>query len=173
MGTVLVVPILEIWVAALAIRQFGWAAVIVVAALVFGFGIAMIRRALAAWASQAQRASQDAVYRSEHFTGEFASSALLLFGGILMAIPGFITATIGFFLVFPPTRALSTKAFSSQLGEFATERGFQRVTVIEGETVSRSSSDPSTTSGDGSQRGTVIIGEIVSGPDADTDQPRR
>lgn len=152
------VPLLELWVLVWAVGQFGWAAVIVAAAVVFGFGIAMLRRALAGWADAANKATQDEMYRNDRFSVDFASSTLLFLGAILMIIPGFLTAIAGFVLVLPPLRAWIARSFGARLTQFTTDRGYQRVVIIEGETVQRSGGDaPEKDSG-----GTIIMGEIVS-----------
>lgn len=155
---VIAVPLLELWVFVWAVGQFGWAAVLVVAAVLFGFGIAMVRRALAGWADAANRATQDEVYRNERFSVDFASSTLLFMGAILLIIPGFITALAGLILVLPPVRAWLAGSFGARLTQFTTDRGYQRVVIIEGETVQRNSGSAPNEP----QSGPIIMGEIVN-----------
>jgi UPF0716 protein FxsA len=40
-------------------------------------------------------------------TNELIDGALVLAGGVLLIVPGFITAVIGLLLLFPPTRVLA------------------------------------------------------------------
>lgn len=158
---IIAVPLLELWVFIWAVGQFGWAAVLVVAAVAFGFGIAMVRRALAGWADAANRATQDEVYRNEKFSVDFASSTLLFMGAVLLIVPGFITAVAGLILVLPPVRAWLARSFGARLTQFTTDRGYQRVVIIEGETVQRHD-EPSRGA---PQSGPVIMGEIVNPED--------
>lgn len=165
---IVAVPLLELWVAIWAVGQFGWSAVLVVAAVVFGFGIAMMRRALVGWADAANRATQDEVYRNERFSVDFASSTLLFIGAILMIIPGFITGIAGLILILPPLRSWLAHSFGSRLTQFTADRGYQRVVIIEGETVVRDSGGTSAPgqNGPASSGARIITGEIV-GPDED------
>ena len=68
----------------------------------------------------------------------FANSTILMFGGILLLLPGFITDALGLFTLIPPIRALMIRSWthSSHWKVYATghgyaERDVQR--VIEGE----------------------------------------
>jgi UPF0716 protein FxsA len=157
-AAVLAVPLAELWVFIWAVQRFGWAAVLVVAALVFGLGIAMIRMALVGWGDAANRASQDRVYRQDRFNIDFASATLLFVGGVLMVIPGFLTAIAGLILVLPPVRSWLSGSFGARLTKFTADRGYQRVVIIEGETVPQPAEPPEAS--DASDT-TIIIGEIL------------
>jgi UPF0716 protein FxsA len=167
---VIALPFLEIWAAIWAAEQVGWGPVIVAGALVFGFGIAMVRRAMQAWGRLATRAQSDPGFLNTGFGPAIGDAGLLLAGGILMIIPGFITAIAGLLLVFPPTRRLLGRAFGGRLSTMASRQGYQRVTIIEGETVTSYTEPPAGPAGYGAQAssntsGPVIIsGEIVAGP---------
>lgn len=68
----------------------------------------------------------------------FANSTILMFGGILLLLPGFVTDAIGLFTLIPPVRSMMIRSWtqSSHWKVYATghgyaERDVQR--VIEGE----------------------------------------
>ena len=175
-AALLLLPLAEVYVAAVLIRSFGWATVLIAAALVFGFGVAMVRRAGGHWATAVRRAQGDTTYFENQFTRDFSDATLLMGGGILMIIPGFITASLGLLLVIPWTRRLLARPLAPSLDKFTTTRGYERITIIEGETVQRYDGEtdgPGTrgpgTSGPGQPK--IITGEIVSrdsGPDSDS-----
>lgn len=170
----LVLPLAEVYVAAVLIRSFGWGPVLIAAALVFGFGIAMVRRAGGHWAAAVRRAQSDPTYFENQFARDFSDATLLMGGGVLMIIPGFITAGLGLLLVIPWTRRLLARPLAPSLDKFTTTRGYERITIIEGETVQRDGADTSGsgtsgTSGSNSSQPRIITGEIVSrdfGPDS-------
>ena len=172
-AALLLLPLAEVYVAAVLIGSFGWAPVLIAAALVFGFGIAMVRRAGGHWSAAVRRAQADPTYFENQFARDFSDATLLMAGGVLMIIPGFITAVLGFLLVLPWTRRLLARPLVPSLDKFTTTRGYERITIIEGETVQRDAGTGQT-SGNGAPGQTgqprIITGEIVSrdsGPNAD------
>jgi UPF0716 protein FxsA len=79
-------------------------------------------------------------------TGELADTALILVGGVLLVLPGFVTDVVGLLFLLPFTRPLARKVLAffvarrmSRLGVSANYLR-RNSTVIEGETVS----DPET-----------------------------
>jgi UPF0716 protein FxsA len=58
----------------------------------------------------ALRRLRDALAAGRAPTNEVLDGALVLFGGLLLLVPGFITDTIGLLLLLPPTRALARRA---------------------------------------------------------------
>lgn len=170
---VIALPFLEIWAAIWAAHQVGWGPVVIVAALLFGFGIAMVRRAMQAWGRLAERAQTDPGFLNTGFGPAIGDAGLLLAGGILLIIPGFITAIAGLLLVFPPTRRMLGRAFGGRLSTMASRQGYQRITIIEGETVASYTEPPSQPAGPRGAGGprdpagpVIISGEIVAGPTA-------
>ncbi len=96
----IVLPLVEIYVAVLVAHVIGgWQTLLLLAALsiagiyltkLAGFGvIARVRRQLAA---------------GQMPTNELIDGALVLTGGVLLVVPGFVTAAAGLLLFFPPTR---------------------------------------------------------------------
>ncbi len=169
---ILALPIAEIWLVVFLVGEFGWGPVLVAGAVFFGLGLAMVGRASRAWAIAIQRAQTDPGFVNTGFGAAVGSSALLLIGGTLLIIPGFITGLIGLFFVFPPTRGLVRRVIGTRVDAAATARGQQRITIIEGETVVRTEQPPSgpSTPGSGSGGPVVISGEIV-GPEKGPQTP--
>jgi UPF0716 protein FxsA len=98
-----VLPLVEIYVAVQIAHVIGvWETLLLLAALsiagiyltkLAGFGVlARVRRELA---------------RGEMPTNALIDGVVVLTGGLLLFIPGFVTAAVGLFLMFPPTRAFS------------------------------------------------------------------
>lgn len=170
-------PIAEIWLVVRLVEQFGWGPVLVAGAVFLGLGLAMVGRASRSWAHAIARAQTDPGFLNTGFGSALGSSALLLIGGFLLIIPGFITGAVGLVFVFPPTRALVRRVIGGRVDAAASARGYQRITVIEGETVTRSETwsatdvpqqpPPARRSGP-----EVISGEIV-GPDEGPGRPHQ
>lgn len=169
-------PIAEIWLAIWLASQFSWSVVLVAAAVFLGLGIAMVGVASRKWSAAIVRAQNDPGYLNTGFPSAAGDAGLLLTGGLLMILPGFITGMIGLLLVFWPTRALIRRIFGSRVDAAASARGYRRITVIEGETVVRdapaSTSAPSPSTPPTGRDRQVIVGEIVSAPSPpDDDDP--
>jgi len=58
----------------------------------------------------ALRRLRDALAAGRAPTNEVLDGALVLVGGLLLLVPGFITDTVGLLLLLPPTRALARRA---------------------------------------------------------------
>ena len=59
---------------------------------------------------------------------EIISGAALAFAALLLILPGFLTDTVGFLLIFPPTRKLLIRPISSKFDKNKTNNN----TIIEG-----------------------------------------
>lgn len=170
-------PIAEIWLVVWLVEQFGWGPVIIAGAAFFGFGLAMLGRASRSWSATIARAQEDPGFLNTGFGAAMGNAGLLFAGGVLLVIPGFLTGLLGLVLVFPPTRHLVQRVFRGRVDSMASARGYQRVTVIEGETVDRpdtpgaggaggtgSAGGGNRPAGSPGDRPRIIMGEIV-GPD--------
>ena len=102
-------------------------------------------------------------------TGELADAALVLVGGVLLMLPGFVTDLFGLLFLLPFTRPLARRLLAFLVGRRLSRMGVWRrvvrrdVTVIEGETVP----DPHAgTAAAGLRSAHPIIsrGEIEEGP---------
>ena len=76
--------------------------------------------------------------------GELTDAALVLVGGILLMLPGFLTDFVGLFFLVPVTRPLARRLIAALVGRTAASRGLdlgvlrakvEPDTVIRGETV--------------------------------------
>ncbi|MZO45290.1 FxsA family protein, partial [Escherichia coli] len=83
-------------------------------------------------------------------SGELADAALVLVGGALLMLPGFVTDLFGLLFLLPFTRPLARKAVAFLIARRVASMGF----------------DP------GRSRPTVIPGETVEPPTGATDDPR-
>ena len=99
----IVLPLVEIWVAVQVAHVIGvWETLLLLAALsiagiylgkIAGFGVlTRVRRQLAA---------------GQMPTNELIDGLIVLTGGLLLFVPGFVTAAAGLLLLFPPTRVVA------------------------------------------------------------------
>lgn len=112
-------------------------------------------------------------------TGELADTALVLVGGVLLVMPGFITDVFGLLFLLPFTRPLARKVLAFFIARRMNKLGLSTTvirydgTVIEGETVSDPAKQPDpdtdprrTSAQDPPSSGPVIIaGEIEEQPE--------
>ncbi|HQE32510.1 MAG TPA: FxsA family protein, partial [Propionibacteriaceae bacterium] len=98
--------------------------------------------------------------------GELTDAALVLVGGILLMLPGFLSDVMGLFFLLPFTRPLARRLVAAVVGRTAARRGLdlgvlrakaQPDSVIKGETVEAPSRPTSTPSDP-----VVLKGEIES-----------
>lgn len=154
------VPLVEVWLLIQVGSQIGvWPTltILVVEALLGGW--LMRREGGRAW-----RALSSAFGTGRVPTGELANAALVLVGGLLLLLPGFVTDVIGFLFLLPLTRPLARKLVAFFLARRINRLGLVRPpgpgrgAVIPGETVEdgpprrRPGQDP-----------TVIAGEVTDG----------
>ena len=97
----IVVPIAELAVLIQVGQEIGvwWTIAILIADAIVG-SILMRAQGRAAW-----RRFNEALAAGRVPTREVLDGALVMFGGLLMLTPGFITDILGFALLIPPTRA--------------------------------------------------------------------
>lgn len=84
-------------------------------------------------------------------SGKLADGALILLGGMLLFIPGFISDAFGLLLLTPWTRPIVRSAIGSAVGRIV--KPVQRTTIIEGEVVVEPTPEPPSDP-------TVIRGEL-------------
>ena len=147
-----------------------WTLAILVGEALLGFWL--VRRE----GSRAWKALNESLASGKTPSGELADTALILVGGVLLVVPGFVTDIFGLIFLLPFTRPLARKVLAFFVARRMSRLGMAYVrrdlTVIEGETVP----DPQSGSGSGSSgsgsdaasgpaSGPVIIaGEIEDGP---------
>lgn len=149
-----VVPILEFTIIGFSAAHLGlWPTV----------GLLLLSGFVGAWlakheGSRAWRALVDTFRAGRMPTGELADAALVLVGGVMLMLPGFVSDIIGLLLLLPLTRPL----FRSLLAT-AVARQTASITVIHGSRPGAAT--PSGTAGD-----VVVEGEVVEVPPPSLDQ---
>ncbi|MCW5953733.1 MAG: FxsA family protein [Propionibacteriaceae bacterium] len=137
------IPIAEVWVVTTVGSLIGlWPtlALLVVSAIV---GALMMRReGPKAWA-----ALVNAFGSGQLPTGRLADAALVLVGGILLMLPGFLTDLLGLVMILPFTRPLIRRLLAFVLARRAADSGTGPL-VIRGETVDAPPPDPTVISGE-------------------------
>ena len=101
-------PILEVWLLIQVGQQIGvWPtlAILVVEALL---GAWLMRHE----GTRAWKALNDAFTSGKVPTGELADAALILVGGVLLMMPGFVTDIFGFLFLLPFTRPFARKVIA-------------------------------------------------------------
>ncbi|WDZ93214.1 FxsA family protein [Nocardiopsis sp. HUAS JQ3] len=157
-------PFLEVW---LMIVVGGWIGVPwTLAALVslMVLGVAVLRRA----GTRAFRDADQAMRSGEQPRGGLLDPLMLMAGGILLVIPGFITAVLGLLMVLPFTRPVLRWAFAS----WAQRRVRRMQERMNEEFVVRGSTAPGGP-GAGPAAGPFGPGQDPFGPRADEDAAPR
>ncbi len=143
------IPVVEIWTLVTVGNWLGvWTVV----------GLLVLSGAVGAWLTQregrrAWRALTDAFGGGRLPTGRLADAALVLVGGILLMLPGFLTDVLGLAMLLPVTRPVVRRLLAYLLARNAARTSPGAPVVIRGETVA----DP--------QPGRVVIrGEVEDRP---------
>jgi UPF0716 protein FxsA len=126
--------------------------------------------------ARAWKALNDAFTKGKVPTGELADAALILVGGVLLMLPGFLTDVIGFLFLLRWTRPLARKMIAffvarriNRLGIPVMRARLDRENLIQGETVE---SPPA--NGQQPESPMIIAGEIEEPTQqAGPDEPRR
>jgi UPF0716 protein FxsA len=138
-----VIPIAEFWVVATVGGLLGlWPTLglLVVSAIVGA--LLMRREGPKAWA-----ALVNAFGTGQLPTGRLADAALVLVGGILLMLPGFLTDLLGLVMILPFTRPLIRRLLAFVLARRAAGSNADPL-VIRGETVAEPPADPTVISGE-------------------------
>lgn len=92
----------ELWTMIQVGQAIGALATIGALFLFSALGVALVRRE----GARTWRSFQQAVSTGRPPGRELSDGVLILIGGVLMIVPGFVTGAIGLLLLLPPTRAL-------------------------------------------------------------------
>lgn len=110
-----VLTVAEIWLITLLARQIGvgWTLLVLLAEGVLG-GWLLKREGPKAWTALA-----DARSNPEVLGPRLTDAALVLVGGILVMLPGFITDAFGLLFLLPPTRGIARRGVTVVFGALA------------------------------------------------------
>ncbi len=156
-------PFLEIYLIVQVGQLIGvwWTLAILVGEAVLGAWL-MRREGTRAW-----KALNEAFASGKMPTGELADTALILVGGVLLVMPGFITDIFGLLFLLPFTRPLARKVLAYAVARRMSRSGASIAylrrdgSVIEGETVPNPQTPQS--SAPPSSSPVIITGEIEDG----------
>ena len=136
------IPILEVWLLVQVGQSLGlWPTVLILVVEVI-VGLLLMRHE----GSRAWKALNDAFTKGKVPTGELADAALILVGGVLLMLPGFLTDVIGFLFLLRWTRPFARKVIAffvarriNRLGIPVMRARLDRENLIEGEAVESAS----------------------------------
>ena len=98
-------PVLEVWIMSQVARVIGvWPMLATLVIHAVGGGLLMRYEGLRAW-----HALTNAYSTGKVPTGHLADAALILLGGILLMMPGYVTDVVGFLFLFRWTRPFARK----------------------------------------------------------------
>ena len=151
------IPILEVWLLVQVGQQIGLLPTVLILIAEAIIGVLLMRHE----GSRAWKALNDGFTQGKVPTGELADAALILVGGVLLILPGFLTDIIGFIFLLRWTRPVARKIIAffvarriNRLGIPVMRARLDTENLIEGETVEqttanqRSSGDPIVISGE-------------------------
>lgn len=152
-AVVVLISVAEVWLLTVVGVQIGigWTLAILIGEAVLGAWL-MRREGNKAW-----RALLDAYSTGKMPSGQLADAALVLVGGMLLILPGFLTDIVGLVFLLPWTRPTARRVIGLVVARQAARSGFDvnsvrspyaGGTVVEGETV------------DGPPDPPVVTGEI-------------
>jgi UPF0716 protein FxsA len=162
------IPILEVWLLIKVGQQLGLLPTVLILIVEAVIGVLLMRHE----GARAWKALNDAFTRGKVPTGELADAALILVGGVLLMLPGFLTDVLGFILLLRWTRPLARKIIAffvarriNRLGIPVVRARLDTDNLIEGETVEQPSGNQP------ESKGPIIIAGEIEEP-AHPDEPR-
>lgn len=113
--------------------------------LVPALGITIVFSGVGIWlakreGAKAWRALAEAVTLGRMPTGQLADAALVLVGGLLLFLPGYVSDLLGLLLLLPLTRGLIRSALAFMAGRWLLSRG-AGPTTVKGEVVTDQTAD--------------------------------
>lgn len=127
----IVVPIAELAVVIQVGQEIGvlWTVALLVADSILG-SVLMRAQGRAAW-----RRFNEAIGAGKVPAREVIDGSLVIFGGLLLLTPGFLTDLLGLLLLIPPTRAVVRAALARRLAHRMIRAAAPRGDVVEGTAV--------------------------------------
>jgi UPF0716 protein FxsA len=159
----LVISFLELWsiVAVAGVIGVGWTLMAMLALSVTGV-LLMKSQGLAVW-----RRADAEVAAGRLPTRSLVDGAMVVLGGCLLIVPGFVTAAAGLVLLLPPTRALVRPAAMRWLQRRASRAGVMNAVFVDSV-----ASPYASTRATRSPWGTVIGGTVVDVDSRESAPPR-
>ena len=150
------VPIFEVWLLIQVGQQIGLWPTVLILVVEAVLGVWLMRHE----GSRAWKALTDAFETGKVPSGELADAALILVGGVLLMLPGFVTDIFGFVFLLPWTRPAARKVIAFFVARRMNRMGIpvalarmDRDNLIQGETVDPPAKPPP-------EGPTIIAGEI-------------
>jgi UPF0716 protein FxsA len=152
------IPILEVWLLVKVGQKVGLLPTVLILIGEAIIGVLLMRHE----GARAWKALNDAFTKGKVPTGELADAALILVGGTLLLLPGFLTDIIGFVFLLRWTRPVARKIIAffvarriNRLGIPVMRARLDTENLIEGETVGQPPANQRRPDGP-----TIIAGEI-------------
>jgi UPF0716 protein FxsA len=152
------IPILEVWLLVKVGQKVGLLPTVLILIAEAIIGVLLMRHE----GARAWKALNDAFTKGKVPTGELADAALILVGGTLLLLPGFLTDIIGFVFLLRWTRPVARKIIAffvarriNRLGIPVMRARLDTENLIEGETVGPPPANQRRPDGP-----TIIAGEI-------------
>jgi len=152
------IPVCEIWLLIKVGQQLGLLPTVLILVAQAIIGVLLMRHE----GSRAWKALNDAFTQGKVPTGELADAALILVGGVLLMLPGFLTDILGFLFLLRWTRPVARKIIAffvarriNRLGIPVMRARMDTDNLIEGETVDQTAASHRSPEGP-----VVIAGEI-------------
>ena len=127
-------PVLEVWLLIKVGQAIGIVATLILLVIHAVLGVLLLRHQ----GARAWQALTEAYTKGRVPTGHLADAVLILVGGLLLILPGFITDAIGFVFVLPWTRPYARKLIAFFVARRISKRSAAhaaKAKVIPGETV--------------------------------------
>jgi UPF0716 protein FxsA len=157
-------PILEVWLLIQVGQAIGVLPTVILLIVIGGLGGWLMRHQ----GARAWQALNDAYTKGRVPTGPLADAVLILVGGVLLILPGFVTDIIGFVFVLPWTRPYARKMIAFFVARRISKRATARIdksNVIPGESVEGPTPNPRKKRPRQPDDGQVVIkGEIDEPP---------
>ena len=162
MALLIAIPILEVWLLVQVGQQLGILPTVLILVGEAIVGVLLMRHE----GAHAWKALNDAFTKGKVPTGELADAALILVGGVLLMVPGFLTDIIGFVFLLRWTRPVARKIIAffvarriNRLGIPVMRARLDTENLIEGETAESPSANQRRP-----EQTLIISGEIEEPP---------